>query len=165
MKRLDIKWGIILGLVYLVWLLASYYLGMHTDGIVKIWIVVLVSFILILCTLILALQDIKTREEALNFREGLKSGAVISVIGGVIAALSQVIYFQWVHPEFTDLMVEQTRVHYQNLGVADEFMSEILEGARQSFGLKNYMIQAFGFQFVFGTIFSAMIMIFLRSRR
>jgi len=165
MKRLDIKWGIILGLVYLAWLLGSYFLGMHTDGIAKIQIVVLVNLVLILCTLILALQAIKNNEETLNFKEGVKSGAIISLIAGVIAMGAQVIYFQWVHPEFPEYMEEQTRAYYANLGVDEDAFPELLEEAENNFSLKSYMIQALGGQFLFGTIFSAMIMVFLRSRR
>jgi len=165
MKPLDIKWGVILGLVYIVWLYLSYFLGLHTDGITKVQIVVLVSLFFSAIVLFLGLLAARKEDSGLSYSEGLKSGAIISLIGGLIAACGQFGYFTWIHPEFTEYMVEISRQHFEGQGIEGKDLAEALEGARASFGRNSYMVQSGVGLFVTGILISAVLMMFLRSRQ
>ncbi len=43
MKSLELKWGLIVGGTYLIWLYVSYWLGMHTSGLAMMQIIGLIS--------------------------------------------------------------------------------------------------------------------------
>lgn len=166
MKSAELKWGLIIGLAGMIWLYASCFLGLHEKGLIGIQVVTLVSLILTFLGFLFGLRAVRKREEGnLSYIDGLRSGAVIAGISAVLAALTQLGYFQFVNPGWTDYMVEQTRLHFADSKLNEEEMTQQLELARKSFSLKNYLLQAALGAIVLGLFFSAIIMLFLRKRK
>lgn len=160
--KLELKWGLIIGVVNFVWLVGTYYLGMHTRGIAMIQLVTLVSVVVSLFGYVVALRSLIQREPETTYLEGLKSGILVAGVVAICAVLSQLIYHTLVFPGFTDYMVEQTRLFYEAREVPQDVLETLLESARESFGMKSYLIQAGGGAFILGCLFSAVAMGFLR---
>ena len=110
----------------------------------------------------LALRSLVRSEPEMGFLEGVRSGALMSVIAAICAVLGQVVYFHFLNPGWTEYMVGQTREHFAALGLDAAQIAEMAEGARTTFGFASYATQA-GLGALFqGHIFSPIIMGVLR---
>ncbi|MDF1656053.1 MAG: DUF4199 domain-containing protein [Verrucomicrobiales bacterium] len=165
MRSLELRWGLIIGSVNMGWLFLSYYLGMHDQGLGMIQVMTLVSVLLSVVGYLLGLRDITFRFPDTQYKEGLRSGAIIAGIVAVFAALSQVIYFKLINPGWTEQMVELTRNFYLESGLPETEAEQFAEGAKQTFGLTSYMIQSALGAIIIGMISTAIILMFLRKRR
>ncbi|MAS92492.1 MAG: hypothetical protein CMO55_04780 [Verrucomicrobiales bacterium] len=162
MKSLELKWGLIIGAANMVWLFGSYYLGMHTNGIGMIQILMFVSMVITLFGYVMALRELVLKQPDTTYIEGLKKGVVIAGVAAAFAVFTQLIYHKLVFPGFTEYMVGETRKFYESQNVPAETLEVLIEGARNSFGLRSYMIQSGAGAFFTGCIFSAIIMAFIR---
>ncbi|MEX2580748.1 MAG: DUF4199 domain-containing protein [Verrucomicrobiales bacterium] len=164
MKSSELKWGLIIGTANLVWLYGSYYLGLHTRGLLLVQAMVAVNLLVTLTGFILALRDIASDEPGITFLEGLKSGVVIAVVTAVIAAVAQVGYLKLVNPGWTEFMVEETRRHYEASDVPPEQVEAFARQAETTFGLQTYVVQAAVGAFLVGVVFTAVVMAARRLR-
>ena len=162
MRLLELKWGCLIGLAGLIWLYLSYFLGFHTNGIGKIQLMAGLSFMISLVAYGFALLALVKVEPETSFAEGLKSGGIMAVIAAVIAVLAQFGYFHWINPDWTDYMMEQTRLHFEAAGMSDELVEEQVKWASLNFSLKSYAIQAGLGALVSGFVFSAILMGMIR---
>ncbi|MBP6783751.1 MAG: DUF4199 domain-containing protein [Verrucomicrobiales bacterium] len=164
MKPYEWKWGLAIGFANMLWLFLSFFMGMHSSGIGLIQVTVALAFFITLIGYVLAFRAIGKVRPDNHFAEGLKSGAIIAVIAACLAILSQLIYFQWINPGWTDYMVSQTRDHFSARGLDAAQVEAMVTQAKASFSLRSYTIQA-GFGAILqGVIFSAMIMGVIRWR-
>jgi hypothetical protein len=161
----ELRWGLIIGLANLVWLYGSFYLGMHSRGVAWIQVMGIVSILISVAGYVLAHREIIRAEPETTFIEGLKSGAIIAGVVAVCAVIVQVGYFKIVNPGWTDYMVEESRRHFEELGVPADKVPEYLENSRKTFSLGSYAIQASVGAFVIGMISSAITLLFLVRRR
>ena len=164
MNSFEWKWGLAIGGANMAWLFLSFFMGMHSSGIAMIQIMVLTAFIINLVGYIFAFRVIMRARPETLFREGLKSGALIAVIAACLAILSQLIYFQWINPGWTDYMVSQTRDHFAARGYDAAQIDEMVTQAKTNFGLRSYTIQAGFGALLQGMTFSAIIMGVIRWR-
>ncbi len=165
MGSLELRWGVIIGLVNLVWLYLSFYLGMHTHGLTWIQVMGLVSVILSFIGYVLGLRAISRKYPEMTFSEGLKSGVRIAGVVAVFAMIAQFGYFYLVHPDWTDYMVEETGKYYSAQGVTGADLEEYKLGAKTTFGLRSYLIQSvIGALFV-GVITSLITVAILQRKR
>jgi hypothetical protein len=155
MKSLEWKWGVLIGLANVAWLVVSWAVGWHGKGIGMIQVAGFLAIVLTFAGYTLAMRSILKREPETSVLEGLRSGALIAVVTAFIAAAGQWVYFQWINPGWTDYMVGETRRHYESLGIEKARIDEIAEGARTTFGLGSYVIQAAAGAIVQGLLFSA----------
>ena len=158
MKLLELKWGCLIGLAAMLWLYVSFFLGLHTDGIGKIWVMIGVGFVITIVSYCLALRAVVKVEPETSFVEGLRSGAIMAVIAAVIAAVAQFGYFRWINPDWTQYMMEQTRLHYEAEGKSPAEVDMFVESASVNFSLQSYAMQAGMGALVSGFILSAIIM-------
>lgn len=162
MKSLELKWGLIIGGAYLVWLYLSYFLGMHTSGILWIQVMSLISILITLVGFVFGLRAVQRAAPETTWLEGVKSGIIMAGITAAIAVLTQVGYFTVIHPEFPVYMTEETKYVLTTPEMTEEEAREYFEGVRKTFSMKSYMLQAGGGMFFFGVVFSTIIMAFLR---
>ena len=160
--KYELKWGLIIGGANLVWLFGTYYLGMHTNGIMMIQLLMFIAIVITLFGYVMALRELVLREPETTYLEGLKFGVVVAGLAAIVAILTQIIYHKIIFPGFTEYMVEETRKFYESREVPEDALVVLLENAEQSFGMTSYMIQAGAGAFVSGCIFSALIMAFIR---
>lgn len=164
MKSIELKGGLILGVVCMSWLYLSFLMGLHESGIVWIQVVVMVNFFITLVGFIMILRRVTRSEPETNFLEGVRSGVIVAGISAVMAVLTQVVYFKWINPGWTAYMIAESRRHYSNLGLEAEQVETMAENAEKTFGLLSYAIQA-GLGALFtGTVFSLIIMGIIRWR-
>lgn len=165
MKRLELKWGLIIGAANLVWLYLSYYLGMHTSGIGMVQVMVVVAMLISVTGYILAFRDLERTESGFSFAEGLRSGAVVAVITAICALLTQLGYFKVIHPGFTEYMIGESVRYAETAGMSAEQIEEFAAAAKLNFGFKSYLIQSSVGALVTGTIFSVFILTIRHFRR
>jgi hypothetical protein len=155
MKSFEWKWGCLIGLANVAWLVASWAAGWHAKGIGMIQVTVFLAMALTFVGYALAMRSILKREPETTVLEGLRSGALIAVVAALIAVGGQFAYFHWINPGWTDYMVGETRRHYESLGVEEARIAEIAEGAKTTFGFGSYAIEAAAGAIVQGVVFSA----------
>lgn len=164
MKSLEWKWGLIIGLANMGWLYASFLFGLHNSGIGLMQVTVAMSFFISLAGYAFALRSITWAEPELSFLEGMRSGVIVAGIAAVLAMISQVVYFQWINPGWTDYMVAETRKHFSAMGLDATQVEEMAIQADKSFGLNSYVIQAGLGALISGIVFSALVMGVIRLR-
>jgi hypothetical protein len=158
MKSLEWKWGLWIGGANLIWLLLSWLLGMHGNGVGMIQVMFAISFFLSLAGYVLAFRALLLAEPETSFVEGIRSGAIIAGVSAILAILGQVVYFTFLNPGWTDYLVGQTRLHYESMGVDGPQLDALLAQAQVAYGFKNYVIQSGLGALVLGMVFSAVIM-------
>ncbi|MDF1823800.1 MAG: DUF4199 domain-containing protein [Verrucomicrobiales bacterium] len=163
MGSLELRWGLIIGAANLVWLYLSYYLGMHDRGLGSIQVMGLISVFISVLGYVFALRALMKKFPETQFLEGIRSGAMIAGVVAIFAALAQVGYFQIINPGWTDHMVALTRSFYLESGLSDNEASEYAEGARKTFGLTSYLVQAALGALIIGMISTTVIMAILRK--
>lgn len=164
MGSLELRWGLIIGGANLIWLYLSFYLGMHSSGLKGIQIMSLVGVLLSVSGYLLALRTLTRRFPETDYRDGLRSGALIAGVAAVVAVLAQVGYFTLVNPGFTDEMVALTRAYYLEAGLPEQEATQIAEGARTTYGIGFHTFQAALGAVMIGMVSSAIMMIFLRGK-
>jgi len=164
MGALELRWGLIIGAANLVWLYASYFLGMHTNGLAWIQVAGLSGVLISVVGYVLALRALVRERPEITYLEGLKSGVLVAGIVALIAVVAQVGYFVLINPDWTEYMVEETRRHYQGTGATREEIDSWAEDARTTFSLGSYATQAALGSLVVGIVSCAIIMAFVRRR-
>lgn len=163
--RTAAQWGLYIGLANLIWLYAARYLGLHTSGIMVFQVFMLVWFALTLAGYIAMLRRIKRGNPALSYGQGSSAGVVAGAVSAVVAVIAQVGYYKVVHPEWPEVMAGQTKDFFTAAGKTPAEIEQAVALARESFTLSNYAISSAVTALVMGIVLSAIIMIFLRSRR
>lgn len=165
MGKLELRWGAIIGGASLVWLYLSYYLGMHTNGLMWIQVMSVVGMFIFIVGFVFALRAIHAAYPEMTYREGLLSGVRVAGVVAVFALITQLGYFYVVHPGWTDYMVAETEARYRAMGLEGEDLESMIEAARTSFGLRSYLLQSSLSALFFGTITSAIAVAIIRRQR
>lgn len=164
MLKHVLKWGLLIGVVNLVWLYASYYAGLHTSGIAVFQVVPLVWLLLTVFGMVWALRSLRRREPGLSYGRGLAAGFLMSLVSAVVAVIMQVGYFTVIHPAWPEYMIGETRAHFTALGKSEAEVEAAVAQAQQSFTMGMYATQSAIGAVVLGTLVAAIAMIFVRAR-
>ncbi len=160
MKSLELKWGIITGLAGMIWLYASYYLGLRSNGIALVQVAWLIGGLISLAGYTIGLRAIKKQDPELEYLEGIRSGAIIAGILAVFAAIAQVGYFKVIDPNWPTYIVSEVLTHYKEI----EFSAEALADIRKSYSLGSTLIKSSLGTVISGIVITAVIMLFVRKR-
>lgn len=142
----------------MVWLVLSWLIGMHGNGLGLIQVMFVVSFFLSLVGYVFAFRAILLAEPETSFVEGIRSGAIIAGLSAILAILGQVLYFTLLNPAWTDYLVGLTRQHYEAMGINAAQLEPLLSQARAAYGFQNYVVQSGLGALLLGMIFSAVLM-------
>lgn len=162
MKGFEWKWGGIISLAGFAWLVISWAVGWHESGIGLVQVSSALAVFVTFIGTAFSMRDLLRREPETSFAEGLRRGVVISVIAGVIAVLAQVVYFRFINPAWSEYMVEQVRLLYASQGLGETDLEEVMEGARTTFGLTSYAVQAGAGALILGGLSSAISLLVLK---
>lgn len=160
MKSFEWKWGALIGLANVVWLVLSWAFGWHAKGIGMIQVTVFLAMALTFVGYTLAMRALLIREPETTVLEGMRSGGLIAVVTALFAVGGQFLYFHWVNPGWTEYMIGETRRHYEGMGIDGARLDEIAEGARTTFGLASYATQAAVGALLQGVLFSVVTIAF-----
>jgi len=161
----EIKWGLVIGFANMAWLYLSYFLGMHTSGLGLVQAMTGISLGITFAGFLFGLRAVSRSEGGITFLDGIRSGSIIAAVMAAVAVVTQLGYFTVIHPGWTDYMVEETRRHYEGRNFSPEELDEAVAQAKVAFGLKSYLLQSVLGALITGMIFTAIIMLFIRTRR
>ncbi|MDF1860855.1 MAG: DUF4199 domain-containing protein [Verrucomicrobiales bacterium] len=162
MKSLELRWGLIIGGVNLLWLYGSFYAGMHTNGLGLVQAMGLVGLIITFFGYLFGLRAVQSAQPEITWVEGVKSGAMIAGVAALIAVLAQAGYLLFIHPEWPEVIAEETRKLNEGGALSEEQLDSLYEETKAAFGLKANLLRAGIGAVFFGSVFSMVIMAFLR---
>lgn len=130
--RLEIKFGLIGGVLFILWELAEYLLGFHD---VKIKWLRLTGLLSIFIPFVILFFGILAKRKGnpgfyLTLREGVKTGLVISLIMALVSGAFFYVYSTAIHPEFMEIRTEWNRKSLYDKLMASE-QAESSEQARR----------------------------------
>ncbi len=154
--RTEIKWGLIFTASILSWLLIERLTGLHSTHIDKHATYTNFFAIIAIAVYVFALRDKRATDLGgkMTYKEGLISGAIISLIVGILTPLVQLLSAYVISPNY----FENAIAH----GVANGLTTQA--DAEAYFNLKNYIIQSTIFAPVVGVVTSAIVVFFLKTK-
>lgn len=154
--KIELKWGLLFVAMTLVWMIFEKLFGLYDEHIA--WHETISSFIFIpaVTMYVLAFLDKKKNfyQGSMTYGQGFKSGLIISLVVTVISPITQYIATEWIGPEYFPNII--------NYVVENEIMSET--DAESLYNLKSYIFQGLIGAPIMGTITSALVAIFTRSK-
>lgn len=160
--RHALVFGLLIGVVNLLWLYLAFFLGLHTNGVMIFQVFMLVWFAITVTGFVIGLRRLRRTSTKWSYWKGLTLGCCIAVVTAVVAVVAQFGYFKVVHPEWPEVMAEQARQYFTQRGDSGEELENNVADAREYFTLGNYATQSAIGAFVLGVGISAVAMIFLR---
>ncbi|NLT69369.1 MAG: DUF4199 family protein [Verrucomicrobiaceae bacterium] len=158
MKSREWKWGLLIGAVNFIWLMVSWLAGWHGGGIGAFQVAIVLGFFLSFAGFAFAFREITRAEPEITFSEGVRSGALIAALSALLTAAGWALYLGVLNPGMSAHLVAEVRAYYVSSGVAAEQIDLLVAGARDAFGLKAYTIKGGVGAFVFGILFSVILM-------
>lgn len=155
--KIEIKWAIIFSVVGLLWMLLEKLVGLHSTHIDKHMYLTNLFAIPAIVVMVLALKDKKKNffGGQMNYKQGLISGTVLSIIIALFSPLTQWITSTIITPEyFPNVIAYSVETGYH----------KSLEEAEAYFNLKNYMFQSTIGALIMGVVTTAIAMIFIRTK-
>jgi uncharacterized membrane protein len=109
--RLELKYGLIGGLAFILWEMGEYLLGFHD---IKIQLLPLVSLFSIFVPFVVIFFGILAKRKwnpgaYLTLRDGIKTGLMIALIMALVSAVFFFVYTSYIHPEFIENRTELMR--------------------------------------------------------
>ncbi|MGC4234504.1 MAG: DUF4199 domain-containing protein [Niabella sp.] len=154
---IEIKWAIIFIVMTLLWMLLEKLAGLHSTHIDKHMYLTNLFAIPAVIIMVLALKDKKKNYYGgqMNYKQGLVSGIIISVIIAILNPLTQWITSYVISPEYFSNVIEYSlKTGYH----------KTREAAEAYFSYKNYAVQGTVGALVMGIVTTAIAMIFIRTK-
>ena len=166
--KIEIKYGVIIGVLLALWNLTEYAFGFHSKHI-EIHAIVTNFFIIIpIIFLILGIREKRDKElkGELSYWQGVKTGLLISLVTAVLAVIFLYLYHNYINPYFFSDMIEYTT---SKAARENPNNPEAIELARTAavnyFTLTSYLIQGFFGSIIFGTVISLVVPAVLRRKK
>lgn len=156
--KIEIKWGLIFAIMTLIWMVLENISGLHGKYIDYHLYLTNLFAIPAIWVMVLALKDKKKNfyDGNITYTQGLLSGIIISLIIALLSPLTQWIITYIITPEYFPNVIKRS----VELG----YFKSTPE-AEANFNYKNYAIQSTIFAFVFGTLTTAIAMIFIKKNK
>jgi hypothetical protein len=156
--KIEIKWAIIFSVVSLLWMLLEKLCGLHGKYIDYHLYLTNLFAIPAIIVMVMALKDKKKSFYGgqMNYKQGLISGIVLSVIIALISPLTQWITSYVITPEYFPNVIKRS--------VEIGYFKTTAE-AEANFNYQNYAIQGLIGALVMGVVTIAIAMIFLRTKK
>ncbi len=153
---IEIKWGIIFVIMQLAWMTMEMLFGFHDKNIANHAIITNFVMIPAVTIYVLALLDKKKNffQGNMSYKQGLISGAIISVVVTIFSPATQYIVSMLITPEYFANIIKYS--------VENDLMTQT--EAEEMFNLNSYIIQTLLFTPIMGIITSAIVAFFVRSK-
>ena len=153
---IEIKWALIFILVMIVWMFIEKSVGLHDTYIdmhpIFTNLFAIPSFIIYF----IALNEKKNKfyNGKMNWKQGFKTGVIISALVALVSPLSQYIISTYITPDyFKNVIAYAVRTNHMTQPDAEAY-----------FNLKNYIAQGIFGSIVMGTITSAIVAFFVKTK-
>ncbi|QCX02031.1 DUF4199 domain-containing protein [Aggregatimonas sangjinii] len=154
--KIEFKWAVIFIMVQFIWMYIERATGLHDEHIAKHLIYTNLFGLVAIVVYVMALRDKKQNffNGDMNWKQGLLSGIVLSVIIALFSPLTQYIISTYITPGYFENII----------AFSIENGKMTLENARGYFNLKSYILQsAFG-ALTMGIVTSAVVAFFVKSK-
>jgi hypothetical protein len=159
---LELKYGILISIFTLIWIAFEQLSGLQDEYIEWHKIVTNLSLVIPAIGIWLAIRDFKAaRVTKYNFQKGFGVGFRITLINTVLVIPIVYIFYNFINPEWTNLMMNKAKLDALNNG---EDSLKAVEEARSYFSFKYYMIQSIIGTFISGTLISSLIAFMAKNR-
>ena len=106
-KKIALNYGLLLGFVSVLINVAVYAMGRHYE---QDWRVGVISFIIMVVIITLGIKKYKEANGGfLSLGQGLKTGIGIALIGVVISIIYNLVFMNFIEPDFIENLLEVTR--------------------------------------------------------
>ena len=156
--KIEIKWALIFVIMSLLWMWLEKLSGLHSTHIDKHMYLTNLFAIPAILVYVLALREKKQKyyQGRMTYVQGLVSGLIITAVVTLFSPLTQWITSTIITPEYFPNVIEHS--------VATGYHSS-REEAEAYFSLENYMKQSVIGALVMGVITSAIVALFVRSKK
>ena len=118
---IALKWGLITGLVSLIFTLY----GFVTESFGNFMITLLVSLIISVLGIVFALREFRTKNGGyMKYGQGLLLGISTMVISSILSGLFAMLYMQFVDPTIAEKMVDATLEQMSGFGIDESALEE-----------------------------------------
>lgn len=113
----KVKYGIIGGIVFFLWLLVEYYAGLYSGPYPSIMRYLFFYLVIIYFSVN---QQKKKQGSAMKLTDGFKAGVATAVIVSVISAIGTYLYYNWINEKAITHYAEETRALWQKQNIDPE---------------------------------------------
>lgn len=157
-RIVEVKWAAIFIVTMLAWMLLEKLTGLHSTHIDKQQYLTMLFMLPAILVYVLALRDKKRRFYGgeMTYMQGFVSGVIVTVIVTVLSPLSQWVISYVITPEYFPNVIEYSlKTGY----------FKTVEEAQAYFSYSNFAIQSVVWSLAMGIATSAVVAIFVRSRK
>ncbi|GAB4209319.1 MAG: hypothetical protein Fur0023_21520 [Bacteroidia bacterium] len=156
--KIEIKWAIIFSVIGLLWMVLEKLCGLHGKYIDYHLYLTNLFAIPAIIVMVMALKDKKKSfySGQMNYKQGLISGIILSVIIALLSPLTQWITSFVITPEYFPNVIKRS--------VEIGYFKTTAE-AEANFNYQNYAIQGAIGSLVMGIVTTAIAMIFIRTKK
>ncbi|MEO6132704.1 MAG: DUF4199 domain-containing protein [Saprospiraceae bacterium] len=119
----TLKWGLITGMVYIVFFLVTYMMGVQQSGskMLQFGSNTLLLFITFI-PIYLGVKEARDNDLGgyLTLGQGFLTGFKIALIAGILSAIFAIIYFNFIDPDFADKLMVGIEEQWEKAGMAEE---------------------------------------------
>ena len=118
----TLKWGLITGMVYVIFSLISNIMGIQQSGGAMGWLFFLLSLVGSFTTIFLGIKETRDQDlgSYLTFGQGFMTGFKIALIASVISAIFTLIYTKFIDPDFAEKMMVGVEAQWDKAGMPEE---------------------------------------------
>lgn len=155
--RTEVLWGVLFIFVMLIWMLFERLMGWHTVKIADHATYTNIFAVVAVLVYVVALLDIRKKKYggAMSWKEGFFSGLILTIVAAMLSPLAQYVSLGVISPDYF-----QNAINY---AVENKIQSR--EEAEAYFNMKSYILMAFPFAIITGIITSAVVAVFVRSKK
>jgi uncharacterized membrane protein len=147
----EIKWSLILGGVFLVWMFIEKGLGFHGEKAIQEPLFNLLFLPILAIIFFLALKEKKNKisNKSLDWKEGFASGIILTLLASVTTTFVIYLTFIIISPDFFETAISQSKDH---------------ETAQLNFNFPIFIKNNIFDKLSFGVVFSAIMSYFLKTK-
>jgi len=147
----SLLWGVILGIVLIVYTLILYFLNLSTNRALGY-----VAWLIIIIVVFYAMKVYRdnVNQGVLSFGNAFVIGLLVCIISGLISAIFGYIQFSVLSPELIDKMLQITEERFLSRGMSDSMVESSLEMSRKLMTPAMIAVMSFVWSLIFGAILS-----------
>ncbi|OGG40950.1 hypothetical protein A2118_01690 [Candidatus Kaiserbacteria bacterium GWA2_50_9] len=149
MKKVEVKYGLCIGIGIVAWILLEFALGFHTTRLAIGQFTGYAAVIIPITFLYQGMREKRDTELAgqMKFGQGVRAGFLMSLVAAPIVGLFFYVFVKFLNPHWLELTFEFERAKLLQSGVTAETASQMLEQIKPIFTVQIQVASAF-----FGTI-------------
>ncbi|SNT13743.1 Protein of unknown function [Ekhidna lutea] len=160
-KSISMKWGVIYGLVGIIFLVVVDFAGMMQNRAVS-WI----GYLILGALIFMAHKEYKSEGDGyMSYSKGLGIGTLTTLIGGIINSLFFFVYISFINTEFVNLIKEKSIMDMEARGMSDAEIDQAMGFSEAFMSPVAMTIFSILGTVLFGFILSLIVSIFTKNNQ